>query len=74
MASKPGAPTGRTPSASPANDRRRSFPTATRLNTASTALTDRIEAAGRELSAAQARRAEIDARATPPQATARMAA
>ncbi|MFC5346224.1 toxic anion resistance protein [Brevundimonas staleyi] len=36
-----------------------------RLGDASTALTDRIQAAGRELSAAQARRAELDARAAP---------
>ena len=36
-----------------------------RLSDATTALTDRIAAAGRELSAAQARRAELDARAAP---------
>ena len=40
------------------------------LSDATTALTDRIAAAGRDLSAAQARRAELDARAAPPAAPA----
>ena len=45
-------------------------PDRARLSNASTALDDRIQAAGRELTAAQARRAELDARACPPQAAA----
>ena len=49
-------------------------PDRTRLTAASTALTDRIHAAGRELSAAQARRTELDARAAPPEIAASLAA
>lgn len=41
-----------------------------RLSDASTALADRIEAAAREISAAQGRRAELDARTAPPRASA----
>ncbi|MGV3577869.1 toxic anion resistance protein [Brevundimonas sp.] len=40
-------------------------PDRVRLSDASTALTDRIEAAGREVSAAQGRRAELEARTSP---------
>ncbi len=40
-------------------------PDRVRLSNASSALTDRIDAAGRELSAAQGRRAELDARVAP---------
>jgi hypothetical protein len=49
-------------------------PDRVRLSNASTALTDRIEAAGREVSAAQARRAELDARAAPPRTQSQLAA
>lgn len=45
-----------------------------RLSGASTALIDRIEVAGREVSAAQGRRAELDARIEPPRVATRMAA
>lgn len=45
-----------------------------RLLDASTALTDRIDAASRDLSAAQSRRAELDARAAAPAAAAALAA
>lgn len=49
-------------------------PDRVRLSDASTALIDRIEAAGREVSTAQGRRAELDARIEPPRAATRMAA
>lgn len=49
-------------------------PDRVRLSNASTALTDRIEAAGREVSAAQARRAELEARTAPPRTQNRLAA
>lgn len=44
-------------------------PDRSRLTQAASALTDRIEAASRELSAAQGRRAELDARLAPPPTT-----
>lgn len=49
-------------------------PDRVRLSNASTALTDRIEAAGREVSAARARRAELDARLASPRTSTRLAA
>lgn len=49
-------------------------PDRVRLTNATSALTDRIEAAGRELSAAEGRRTEINARAAPAQKTAALAA
>lgn len=45
-------------------------PDRVRLSNASTALTDRVQAADKEILAAQARRAELDARAAPAQAPA----
>lgn len=49
-------------------------PDRVRLTNATSALTERIEAAGRELSAARGRRAELDARSAPAQTTAALAA
>lgn len=49
-------------------------PDRVRLSNATSALTDRIDAAGRELSAAQGRRAELDARSGPAQTEAALAA
>lgn len=49
-------------------------PDRVRLETAASALADRIEAARRELSAAQARRAELEARAVPTHTAAQLAA
>jgi len=49
-------------------------PDRTRLMDAASALTDRLDAVGRELSAAQGRRAELDARAEPLQTTPALAA
>lgn len=49
-------------------------PDCVRLSNASTALTDRIEAASREVSAAQGRRAELEARTAPSRTSNRLAA
>ncbi|WP_309629133.1 toxic anion resistance protein [Brevundimonas sp.] len=49
-------------------------PDRVRLSQATSALTDRIDAAGRALSAAQGRRAELDARVAPAQTTIALAA
>ena len=49
-------------------------PDRVRLSNATFALTDRIDAAGRELSVAQGRRAELAARAAPAQTTIALAA